>query len=82
MGRDGAGGRGGPEMVQRVRLCGAVLLRALQLALLHAQVLRRARGDALPQVCGVALQALFVSCAGCSSERLYNFVTFVKTRSM
>ena len=57
---DGAGGRGSPEIVQRVRLCGAVLLRALQLALLHAQVLWRARGDALPQICRVALQALFV----------------------
>ena len=78
---DRAGARSGPEVVQRVRLCGAVPLRALQLALLHAQVLRRARGDALPQVCGVALQALFVRGA-ChvllASQRLFNFVHFVK----
>ncbi len=48
-----AGGRVAAALVQRVRLCGAVPVRALRVALLHAQVLRRAHRDAVPEVCGV-----------------------------
>lgn len=48
-----AGGRVAAALVQRVRLCGAVPVRALRIALLHAQVLWRAHRDAVPEVCGV-----------------------------
>ena len=38
-------------------LCGALQVRALRVALLHAQVLRGAHGDALPQICGLGKAA-------------------------
>lgn len=48
-------------MVQRLRLCRALQVRALRVALLHAQVLRGARGDALPEICGLSMGAGWLS---------------------
>ena len=53
-----ATGRSTAQMVQRLRRCGALQVRALRVALLHAQVLCGAHRDALPQVCGLRVEGL------------------------
>lgn len=45
--------RRGAQVVQRVRFCGPLQMRALRVALLHAQVLCGAHRDALSEVCGL-----------------------------